>query len=171
MAPGDGMAKSLDPRYNGGIAPAGGGSSKKKSGGRRRGSGRGGGGGGGGRGGGGGGGGGGGNRRNSKGGGRGGGGKGDRRNSGKGGKDLRGNQFSAMTLPSWLGRAVRNRYSHAIEQTSHRWRGGRREDSARTRRKILISTQVRARAATTAAATTRARTARSSSRPSPRRSC
>ena len=60
MAPGDGMAKSLDPRYNGGIAPAGGGSSKKKSGGRRRGSGRGGGGGGGGRGGGGGGGGGGG---------------------------------------------------------------------------------------------------------------
>ena len=33
MAPGDGMAKSLDPRYNGGIAPAGGGSSKKKSGG------------------------------------------------------------------------------------------------------------------------------------------
>jgi len=76
MAPGDGMAKSLDPRYNGGIAPAGGGSSKKKSGGRRRGSGRGGGGGGGG---------GGGNRRNS-GKGRGGGGKGDRRNSGKGGK-------------------------------------------------------------------------------------
>ena len=85
MAPGDGMAKSLDPRYNGGIAPAGGGSSKKKSGGRRRGSGRGGGGGGGGRGGGGGGGGGGGNRRNS-GKGRGGGGKGDRRSSGKGGK-------------------------------------------------------------------------------------
>ena len=31
---------------------------------------------------------------------------------------------------------------HAIEQASHRWRGGRREDSARTRRKILISTQV-----------------------------
>jgi hypothetical protein len=33
-------------------------------------------------------------------------------------------------------RAVRNRHRHAIEQASHRWRGGRREDSARTRRKI-----------------------------------
>ena len=31
---------------------------------------------------------------------------------------------------------------HAIEQASRRWRGGRRDDSARTRRKILISTQV-----------------------------
>merc|ERR1711938_455573 len=30
---------------------------------------------------------------------------------------------------------------HAIEQASRRWRGGRRGDSARTRRKILISTQ------------------------------
>ena len=30
---------------------------------------------------------------------------------------------------------------HAIEQASRRWRGGRRFDSARTRRKILISTQ------------------------------
>ena len=29
----------------------------------------------------------------------------------------------------------------AIEQASRRWRGGRRDDSARTRRKILISTQ------------------------------
>ena len=47
-----------------------------------------------------------------------------------------------MTRPSWLGRAVRNRHRHAIEQASHRWRGGRRDDSARTRRKILISTQV-----------------------------
>jgi hypothetical protein len=47
-----------------------------------------------------------------------------------------------MTLPCWLRRAVRNRHRHAIEQASHRWRGGRREDSARTRRKILISTQV-----------------------------
>ena len=47
--------------------------------------------------------------------------------------------FSAMTRPSWLGRAVRNRHRHAIEQTSRRWRGGRRDDSARTRRKILIS--------------------------------
>ena len=32
--------------------------------------------------------------------------------------------FSAMTRPSWLGRAVRNRYRHAIEQASRRWRGG-----------------------------------------------
>ena len=44
-----------------------------------------------------------------------------------------------MTLPCWLRRAVRNRHRHAIEQASHRWRGGRREDSARTPRKILIS--------------------------------
>ena len=47
-----------------------------------------------------------------------------------------------MTLPSWLGRAARNRHRHAIEQASRRWRGGRRGDPARTRRKILISTQV-----------------------------
>ncbi len=39
--------------------------------------------------------------------------------------------FSAMTRPTWLGRAARNRHRHAIEQAS-----------ARTRRKILISTQV-----------------------------
>ena len=49
--------------------------------------------------------------------------------------------FSAMTWPLWLGRAARNRHRHAIEQASRRWRGGRRDDSARTRRKILISTQ------------------------------
>ena len=49
--------------------------------------------------------------------------------------------FSAMTLPCWLRRAARNRHRHAIEQASRRWRGGRRDD-ARTRRKILISTQV-----------------------------
>ena len=48
--------------------------------------------------------------------------------------------FSAMTRPSWLGRATRNRHRHAIEQASRRWRGGRREHSAR----ILISTQVAA---------------------------
>ena len=48
--------------------------------------------------------------------------------------------FSAMTCSSWLGRAVRNRHRHAIEQASRRWRGGGRDDSARTRRKILIST-------------------------------
>ena len=41
----------------------------------------------------------------------------------------------------WLGRAVRNRHRHAIEQASRRWRGGRRDDSARTRRKILIFTR------------------------------
>ena len=47
-----------------------------------------------------------------------------------------------MTRPSWLGRAARNRHRDAIEQASRRWLGGRRDDSARTRRKILISTQV-----------------------------
>ena len=50
--------------------------------------------------------------------------------------------FSAMTRPPWLGRAVRNRHHHAIEQVSRRWRRGRRGDSGRTRRKILISAQV-----------------------------
>ena len=47
-----------------------------------------------------------------------------------------------MARPSWLGRAVRNRPRHAIEQASRRWRGGRGDDSTRTLRKILISTQV-----------------------------
>jgi hypothetical protein len=42
----------------------------------------------------------------------------------------------ALTRPSWLGRAVRNRHRHAIEQASRRWRGRRRDDSARTRRKF-----------------------------------
>ena len=42
--------------------------------------------------------------------------------------------FSAMTWPSWLGRAVRNWHRHAIEQASRRWRGGRCGDSGRTRR-------------------------------------
>ena len=50
--------------------------------------------------------------------------------------------FPAMTRLFWLGRAVRNRHRHAIEQASHRWRGGRRDDSARSCREILISTQV-----------------------------
>ena len=45
-------------------------------------------------------------------------------------------RFSAMTRPSWLGRAVRNRHRHAIEQASRRWRGGRRVDSARMCRKF-----------------------------------
>ena len=40
-----------------------------------------------------------------------------------------------------LGRAARNRHRHAIEQASRRRRGERRNDSARTRCKILISTQ------------------------------
>ena len=52
--------------------------------------------------------------------------------------------FSAMAWPHWLCRAARNRRRQAIEQASRRWRGGRRCDSARTRRKILISTQVAA---------------------------
>ena len=43
---------------------------------------------------------------------------------------------------SWLDRAVRNQHRHAIEQVSRRWRGGQRGDSGRTRRKILISTQL-----------------------------
>ena len=34
--------------------------------------------------------------------------------------------FSAITRPSWLGRAVRNRHRHVIEQAARRWRGGRR---------------------------------------------
>ena len=63
------------------------------------------------------------------------------------GGDLCGNQpvrrvLSAMTRPSWLRRAARNRHRHAVEQAPRRWRGGRRDDSARTRRKILISAQV-----------------------------
>ena len=48
--------------------------------------------------------------------------------------------FSAMTRSSWLCRAVRNRHRHAIEQASRRWRGGRRDDSARTRRKFDFHT-------------------------------
>ena len=44
--------------------------------------------------------------------------------------------FSAMTRPCWPCRAVRNQHRHAIEQAARRWRGGR------TRRKILIFTQV-----------------------------
>ena len=51
--------------------------------------------------------------------------------------------FSAMTRPCWPARrAVRNQHRHAIEQAARRWRGGRHDDSARTRRKILISTQL-----------------------------
>ena len=40
--------------------------------------------------------------------------------------------FSAMTRPCRLRRAVTNRHRHAIEQASRRWRGGRRDGSART---------------------------------------
>ena len=50
--------------------------------------------------------------------------------------------FSAMTRPSWLRRAVTTRHRHAIEQASRRWRRGRRGDSGRSRRKILIYTQL-----------------------------
>ena len=50
--------------------------------------------------------------------------------------------FSAMELPCWFRRAVRNRHRHAIEQASRRWRGGRRDGSARTRREILIYTHI-----------------------------
>ena len=35
----------------------------------------------------------------------------------------------------WLRRAARNRHRHAIEQASRRWRGGRRDDSARLTRR------------------------------------
>ena len=40
---------------------------------------------------------------------------------------------SRRSRPCWLRRAVRNRHRHAIEQASRRWRGGRRDDSARAR--------------------------------------
>ena len=53
-------------------------------------------------------------------------------------------RFSAMARPSWLGRAARSRHRHAVEPASRRWRGGRRDDSARMRRKILISAQAAA---------------------------
>ena len=56
------------------------------------------------------------------------------------GGDLCGNQ--PMFLHYWFRRAVRNRHRHAVEQAPRRWRGDRRGDSARTRRKILISAQV-----------------------------
>ena len=48
--------------------------------------------------------------------------------------------FSAMTWLHWHRRAVRNRHRHAIEQVSRRWRGGRRGDSGRTRRKFDFHT-------------------------------
>ena len=51
--------------------------------------------------------------------------------------------ISAMTRPCWFRRAMRNRHRHAIEQAARRWRGGRRDDAARTCRKILFSTQRR----------------------------
>ena len=52
--------------------------------------------------------------------------------------ELCGNQpvRRVLTRPCWPRRAVRNRHRHAIEQASRRWRGGRRDVSARTRRKI-----------------------------------
>ena len=39
--------------------------------------------------------------------------------------------FSAMTRPSWLGRAVRNEHHHAIEQASRRWRKVMIQDAPR----------------------------------------
>ena len=47
-----------------------------------------------------------------------------------------------MTLPCWLRRAVRTRHRHAIEQASHRWRGGRRGESGRTRGKFDFHTGI-----------------------------
>ena len=47
----------------------------------------------------------------------------------------------AISWPRWFRRAVRNRHRDAIEQATHRWRGGRREDSGRSAVN-LISTQV-----------------------------
>ena len=44
---------------------------------------------------------------------------------------------AAVLAPS----SGKNRHRHAVEQASHRWRGGRRDGSANGR-KILISTQV-----------------------------
>ena len=43
-------------------------------------------------------------------------------------------------IPSLGSIAVRNRHRHAIEQASRRWRGGRRGDSGRTRRKFDFHT-------------------------------
>ena len=49
------------------------------------------------------------------------------------------NQCVGCMRPCWLRRVVTNRHRHAIEQASRRWRGERCDDSARKRRKILIS--------------------------------
>ena len=51
---------------------------------------------------------------------------------------------SGAAWPRWLHRAMRNRHRHAIEQASRRWRGSRRNNSERTRRKILILHRSRA---------------------------
>ncbi len=45
-------------------------------------------------------------------------------------------EINSILRPCWLGRAVGNWHRHAVEQASRRWRGGRRTDSGRTRRKI-----------------------------------
>ena len=54
------------------------------------------------------------------------------------------NFLSAMTRLCWLRRAARNRNRHAIEQASRRWRGDRRGDSGRTRRKFDFHTGLHA---------------------------
>ena len=47
-----------------------------------------------------------------------------------------------MAWPRWLGREVRNRHHHAMEQVSRRWRGDRRGYSGRTRPKFDFRTAV-----------------------------
>jgi hypothetical protein len=49
-------------------------------------------------------------------------------------------QFLNAFFPVWKSTSASG--AHVIELALRRWRGGRRDDSARTRRKILISTQV-----------------------------
>ena len=50
--------------------------------------------------------------------------------------------FEDASLAVWKSTSASGALRHAIEQASRRWRGGQRDDSARTRRKILMSPQV-----------------------------
>ena len=62
---------------------------------------------------------------------------------GRAAHDLCGRALSHFVIRGVLARSSgENRHRHAIEQASRRWRGGRRGDSGRTRRNILISTQL-----------------------------
>ena len=60
------------------------------------------------------------------------------------------NDWHEMQTPVWKSKFYgafvlpRRVDLHAVDVTPARWRGGRRDDSARTRRKILISTQASA---------------------------